>query len=117
MRCHPQPYLQQLEAEVIHQILLRQATLLASKQLPFILSNENQIVIHTIHFDLAICLCHFETLNKLMLDKPNKRLQTSKKPSAIFQAPLLVYIINHGFSIYLIYAVIREIKTHKTTNV
>jgi hypothetical protein len=41
MRCHPQPYHhQQLEAELVHQILLRQATLLASKQLPFIISYE-----------------------------------------------------------------------------
>jgi hypothetical protein len=55
------------------------------------------VVTHTIHFDLAICLFYFETINKLMQEKPNKRLQTSKKPSAIFQAPLLVYIVNHGF--------------------
>jgi hypothetical protein len=62
MRCHPQPYHQQLEAEQVHQILLRQATLSVSKWVPFIFSDGN--LTHIIH--LAICLCHFEIIIKLM---------------------------------------------------
>lgn len=84
MRFDPQPYLQQLEAEGIHQIrlwiLLRRATLQVSKQLPFIFNNENSITPYILIGLFAyVTLKQLSNLCRIQNQIKGFKIQTNKK--------------------------------------